>query len=106
VGGGDIFNFRKEVSMRTIYKYQLKLQDDQVIEIPEGAEIISAREQRGEICIWAIVPVPTEVQMKITVHIRGTGHTMPEGTANTMFIDTVMLPEVNLVFHLFWSHVR
>ena len=41
--------------MKSIYKYQLSIQEKQTIELPEGAEIIRAEDINGLFFLWAIV---------------------------------------------------
>ena len=50
--------------MQRIYKYQLKITDNQVVEMPMKAKILSVGEQYGSLVLWAIVDIeqPTELR--------------------------------------------
>ena len=41
--------------MKRIWKYQLKIDECQTIELPEGFKILSIDIQHGEICLWTLV---------------------------------------------------
>lgn len=41
--------------MRTVYKYPLLILDEQEVELPFGAHILTVDVQRGEPCLWALV---------------------------------------------------
>lgn len=58
--------------MRTIYKYELKLEDEQTVEMPGFARILTVQVQDLKICLWAEVDTsfPTEAR---TIEIYGTG---------------------------------
>ena len=83
---------------KTIWKFPLKTTDEQVVEMPSGAEILSVQTQYGEPCVWAMVD-PTHKRVAKVFHIFGTGHRIPE--ANRKFIGTYQLEGGALVFHLF-----
>ena len=84
--------------MKTIYKYDLPIDDDINIPLPEGAVVLSvAMQDQGHPKIWAIVEPgsPTERRQ---FHWRGTGH--PLGNVGR-FVGTVLIHSGALVFHLF-----
>lgn len=86
--------------MKQIWKYQIPVVDMQGVQMPEGAEILSAQIQEPQqLCLWVLVdPSKRKVERCITIH--GTGHIVlqPE---NKRFIDTVQLMDGQLVFHVF-----
>jgi hypothetical protein len=82
----------------TIWKIALENIDEQTIEMPANAEILSAQMQSETLCIWAMVN-PRNEKVKRIFHIFGTGHSIPE--AKRKFIGTYQLYEGALVFHLF-----
>lgn len=43
--------------MKTIWKFELKVGDKQTVEMPEGAEILTAQFQGDTLCLWALVRV-------------------------------------------------
>ena len=83
---------------RVIFKYPLKLTDTQLVEIPEGAERLTVQLQRDTICLWAIVDIRKQNEVR-TVHIVGTGHPVPDGFLE--FLGTVQMAGGSLVWHVF-----
>lgn len=78
-----------------IWKFALVLRE-QVVSMPEGAEIVSAGSQDGTLVVWAICnPARPRVQRKIAV--VGTGWPVPE---TGVFIGTVQMT-TGLVWHVF-----
>jgi len=88
--------------MSTIFKYHLDIRDEQILYLPAGHKILSVHEQAGSLMLWAIVDPSIEETVPRVIHIRGTGHPMPKGE-DVRFINTVLLLEGSLVFHVFWS---
>lgn len=84
--------------MKIIYKYELSVQDDQVIEMPEGTEILSLQVQAGRPCLWALVTPYGRSTVKRKIRTHGTGHEITDW-ANLVFIGTYQAPP--LVFHVF-----
>ena len=82
--------------MKAIYKYQLKNISQQIIKMPEGAEILSLQTQFGVPCIWAKVDTDGKTVDRNFVLI-GTGHPLPESPIT--FIGTYQKHE--FVFHVF-----
>ena len=82
--------------MKTIYKYKLLLDDVQTVEMPVGANILSAQMQNGELCLWAEVDdeKPTEYR---SIWIYGTGHLMDD--ALVRYISTVQ--DRSFVWHVY-----
>ena len=88
--------------MRTIHKFQIPASEFPTITMPVGAEVLSAKSQRGnDITLWALVETNAEMA-KRTFVVVGTGHPMPCIERDRLrFIDTVLLAEGALVFHVF-----
>jgi hypothetical protein len=85
--------------MRTIYKYELKIVDLQEIELPVGANIISAQVQNGKVYVWAIVNTELTPEFR-TIIIYGTGNPMYGYSPTTHnFIGTVQ--DGQYVWHIF-----
>lgn len=89
--------------MKTIYKYELELKDEQEILLPTGAEILSAAEQKGKIVIYALVDNEIKTEEIFEFVIRGTGHPVFFHTDNYKFIGTVKLMDGALMFHVFYE---
>ena len=84
----------------TIYKYPLTQPegDDVVVEMPEGARVLSVQVQRHIPCIWALVDPEKQLE-KRRFRIYGTGQrtSLPDAP----YIGTVQLLDGRLVYHLF-----
>lgn len=81
-----------------VFKYQLK--DDRVneIELPKNARILKIDVQNGIICLWALVDPKYPLTRRV-IEIFGTGHDMPE--ANRAYIGTFSMEEMKYIFHAF-----
>lgn len=81
-----------------IWKFPLKLQELQLVDMPKGAVILGAHAQERFICIWALIdvdPIPSGTPRRI--RIRGTGFDFNLGTDK--FVDTVL--QGSYVWHIF-----
>lgn len=81
---------------RKIWKFSLVVKSCQGVLMPESAKVISAHNQEGVICLWAICH-PDEPHRIRRFSIVGTDHPMPTDLAE--FIGTVLVPP--LVWHVF-----
>lgn len=61
----------------TIWKAQIR-PDNQTFNAPEGAELLTAREQGDELCVWFRCD-PSKPITQRRVEVCGTGHTAPIG---------------------------
>lgn len=59
--------------MMTVYKYPLLILDEQEVEIPNGADLLTVQMQNGKPCLWALVETQSP-PVKRKILIRGTGH--------------------------------
>ncbi|HSE44881.1 MAG TPA: hypothetical protein VLA89_06090, partial [Gemmatimonadales bacterium] len=59
--------------MKTVWKYPIKIHDEQLVEMPGNAHILCAQVQHGQVCLWALVnpEMPPESRK---ILITGTGH--------------------------------
>lgn len=85
--------------MKTIFKYTLS-PDDAPVEMPVGAEVLTAREQGENICVWARVETTETLKDKRTFKVFGTGHEIPDDP-NFHYVGTAMLQGGGLVMHVF-----
>ena len=86
--------------MNTIYKYALKITDNQVIQIPKQNGALSVGEQRGTLCLWALVNT-TDILVDAHIKIIGTGHPIDDLDLQIWtFLGTVQMNN-GLVFHIF-----
>jgi len=97
------------IKMYKIYKYELPIQDRPTLLIENPARILSVKEQRGKIVVYALVkPESDFATIKKEIHFRviGTGHDISEDEYKTLergfiFLDTVKLALGRLMFHIF-----
>lgn len=82
---------------RTIWKTVLQVADAQ--DVPLGAEILCAREQHDEICIWYRCD-PTAPKAARRITICGTGHPAPSEQDST-YLGSASLRGGQLIFHVF-----
>ena len=88
-----------------IYKYRIDESRNSSIQLPEGAQILSAGVQDARIFIWAIVDESRDLEER-KFCVFGTGWELPEDINNRkkwVFIDRVAwdLAWDLLVFHVF-----
>jgi len=75
--------------MRIIYKYVLKLEDEQIIKIPKYSDIIKVDHQQEQICMW--VDGRSDVDLHpVKIRIIGTGRPIPEHE-DLNYLDTVIM---------------
>lgn len=92
--------------MKKIFKYILEVVDEQIVDIPLPAVILSVTEQGVHIALYVIADddkdVPTE---SVELLIKGTGHSIKDDIDRYTFIDTVKLFNTNMEFHVFYRRV-
>jgi hypothetical protein len=81
----------------TIWKATLKAATVQYIMVPEHAELLTAREQNEELCVWFKCNPDNEVVHR-QIAVVGTGHPAPDGAR---YVGTGFLQGGQLVFHVF-----
>lgn len=88
-------------NMKSIWKYPLKVTDEQRVEITIGSDILSVLNQNEQIVMYvAVSDSPTIIARQVC--IRGTGH--PAGEIPPDFLGSVSLHGGSLVFHVFVDH--
>jgi len=89
--------------MITVWKYNLKLTDYQVIELPVGSKPLSAGiDAKGDLVVWVLV----DTEAKLVGHgfrVAGTGHQI--GLPIPVYLDTVITRGGALIWHIFWEGV-
>lgn len=83
--------------MKKIYKYELLLQDEQVVQIPHKPQILSVQIQKGIICVWALVDT-TYSDVAYIFEIIGTGN--PVDNFIREYLGTVQ--DGSMVWHVFY----
>lgn len=70
--------------MTVIHKYPLPINDEPVIEMPDGAECLHAGlDPAGTPCIWALVYTDRPMR-RHWFHVFGTGHQIDDTDRRTM----------------------
>ena len=60
--------------MKAIWKYELRIDDETILEIPSEAQILDVQVQYGKPCIWVLVdPESTSNEVR-QFHTYGIGH--------------------------------
>lgn len=86
--------------MKRIFEYNLRSNDYRV-EMPEGAKILTVREQFGNICIWAEID-PEQPMVFRYFEVLGARQTIPESMGQSReYIGTVALEGGKLIFHIY-----
>jgi hypothetical protein len=83
--------------MKTIFKYQLSIEDIQFIKMPKGSDPFTAEFQGDQLCIWASVDTDAELEDR-EFKIFGTGQPL-DLSGLFRFIDTVH--HTSGVWHIF-----
>lgn len=86
--------------MRRIFKYELTVEDVQVIETFTLFEPLSVKVQKGTPVLYAIVDDET-VPAKVRIRTYGTGFVVEPYTMQYEYVGTYLLNEGDLVFHVF-----
>jgi len=85
--------------MKTIYKYQIEITDEQSISLPAEAEILSVVAKDDDVFIYAMLDTNALDCKPRRLAIFGTGNPIPEDYIR--FIGTVTTHEGRLVWHIF-----
>ena len=85
--------------MKKIYKYPIEITDNQIVEMPVGAKILTVQIQNGVPCIWAMVDPEAEKE-KVHIRVHGTGHNVPDSD-RLEYINSIQMRGGVLVFHVF-----
>jgi hypothetical protein len=85
--------------MRTVHKYPVSLSDIFTLELPRGAEVLTAQAQDGDMFLWALVDTnaPTE---EVVFRLANTGDCISE-TSELKYVNTFQLRGRGLIYHLF-----
>jgi hypothetical protein len=94
-GTGDVV---VEVAMKQVWKFVLSGTLGNYL-MPKGAQLLSVAEQRGDVCLWALVDPSAPKECRI-LSVVGTGWDYSP-SLNAKFIGTVLLDHGTLVFHVF-----
>jgi hypothetical protein len=85
--------------MKSIYKYQLSLNDVDVILLPVGSDILTIQMQDNNICMWALVDTSEQRMVSRHIYTFGMGHSI-DPTLKLKHISTYQIGSY-LVYHAF-----
>lgn len=88
-------------SMKTIYKYKVKRQETQEVEMPVGAQILTAQPIDVNVWIWAMIETEVEEREMRRIAVLKTGQEITLDTDQLLYINSVQLGEGELVLHVF-----
>lgn len=90
--------------IQSIYKYRIT----ERLELPSGARILSAEVQGDAVVIYALVnPYEKEKFDNYNIKVLGTGwHVNSEELEGYTFLNTVLLLNNSLVFHVFYKKIN
>lgn len=83
--------------MSEVWKFTLRIDDQQAVEMPEGAELLHVHEQYGSLALWALVIPTGQRTVSREILIRGTG--TPIWTQP--YVGTAVCAHGALVWHVF-----
>lgn len=81
---------------RVIWKYVLELTDEQKVEMPSGALILSFQRQGDNLCVWCLIDLSIPKVYR-TLRIHGTGHQNIESHERHV----ASIQDGSFVWHLF-----
>jgi len=76
--------------MKTIWKFALKFEDVQTIEIPQGGTCLSVKVQHNRPCLWVEIDEGVMFSETLMIVVVGTGQAFKK-TADMVYIDTVVM---------------
>lgn len=83
--------------MKTIYKYELKTEQKQILQLPEEAVILCVQMQENKICAWTTL-APEQATKDRIIYIFGTGEQFDE----SLYLSYISTFQHNgFVFHVF-----
>ncbi|MGZ4161015.1 MAG: DUF7352 domain-containing protein [Neobacillus sp.] len=90
--------------MYTVWKYTLNATQKQQIDMPLGSKILNAELQHEEIVLYALI---NKADVGMTedreIIVLGTGHEIDEDLTKYQFVNTVVMNNGYLMFHVFAS---
>jgi hypothetical protein len=84
--------------MRKVFKYELLIQDECNVFMPEGSEILHVGNQYEKMCVWALVDASRRDELRY-FRIAGTGHALPD--VDLKHLGSAQFAGGALVFHVF-----
>lgn len=83
-----------------VFKYKIPIEDQPLVRLPLGAQILSVGQQNDQLLLWAMVD-PAEMRTKRhTFRVAGTGPEIAE-VNELKFLGTVHIDDGCTVLHVF-----
>lgn len=82
-----------------VFKYDIPLDDEVSVDLPEGAQVLTFQAQREQPCIWALVDPVARLRPR-RFRVAGTGHAILNAR-ELRYVGTAQFRSGSLVFHLF-----
>jgi hypothetical protein len=88
---------------KSIWKFTLKMEDKQNINMPPHSRVLTAQAQNGHLCLWVLVNCHDTDRIEYPVWIYGTGFPLDEGAefSGSRYVSTVLLDDGISGFHVF-----
>ena len=83
---------------KTIWKQELRITDEQFVEIPKGSELLTVQIQNGNPQLWFKCD-PNAHRIFERIRIYGTGN--PISSVDEQYLATFQIADDQLVFHVF-----
>ena len=83
---------------RRIWKWTIRLVDEQTIHVPVGASPLDVQVQGDHLVLWALVDATAPSELR-TVRIVGTGNPVQDDPG--VYVGTVQIHGGSLVWHVF-----
>jgi hypothetical protein len=91
--------------MNTIWEYKLENIDQQTIEIPLPARILSVVEKNDDIMLYSLVDNDKDVpKIPVDILIKGTGDLVEKNILHYTFLGTVKLFDGTEIWHVFYKY--
>lgn len=87
--------------MKTIWKFPLEITDVQEIEMPHGAQVLTAQMQGMQLCVWAMVDDAIAATEKRAFWVHGTGNPIKYAGELGRYIGAVQMHSGMLIWHVF-----
>jgi len=98
--GRKDWGMNMEKKIRTIWKFELDGDGEQIIRLPPDSKVLTVQVQREAVCLWALVDPVNAQRVTHHVWVHGTGHPVVDA-ADGRYIGSVQLSDGALVFHVF-----
>jgi len=88
---------------KSIFKYEITINNYQVVMMPKNADILCTGVQYGKMCLWALVDPKAEKESRRII-LKGTGHSI-DGK-NMKYIGTNQMMQGLLIWHIFEEKLK